>query len=276
MIASLPMYEHMGNRQDHDALWQKIRDHLRANGIAAPETLTRSGDPWSDWRRGDLLMSQTCGLPFRAELHKRLSLVAAPALRVPDTGFPPLPDADPARPTGLPAGRYYSVIVVRKDDPRQGFAAFDGARLAYNEPLSQSGWGLLAVHAAARAVGFRSGLRTGSHRASARAVVTGEADIAAVDVATWFGLRRVEQWTSDLRLMDRTPLSPALPYVTAFPDLVQPVFDALKAALAYDLAGKSGPPRLQDRLGFAPEGVVPARLDDYLAIALPPPPPPGA
>ncbi len=270
MIASLPMYDHAGARDDHDALWAVIRDRLQASGIDAPAALTRSGDPWQEWRRDDLLLSQTCGLPYRAELHKRLSLVAAPAFRF---GHDAASVADPENP---PPGTYYSVIVVRQDDPRRDFAAFDGARLAYNDPLSQSGWGLLSAHAARQGVRFGSGVQTGAHSASAQAVADGQADIAAIDVATWCGPLRAAPARAGLRILDRTALSPGLPYVTAVPDLAGALFDALQGALSYPDDVATARPALQERLNIAPEGVVPADRADYMAIALPGAPPPPA
>lgn len=273
MIASLPMYERKGETLWHDDLWSEIRDRLRATGIDAPDRLTRSGDPWSDWQSNDLLLSQTCGLPYRASLHKHLTLVGAPALWVPDTFEPEDATLASSRPTALPPGKYYSVIVARADDTRRDFLDFAGARLAYNDALSQSGWGLMHAHANKQGVTFGSGVLTGSHRASALAVVKGRADIAAIDVATWYGPLKNDRWTSYLKIVDRTALSPALPYVTAFPDLVAPLFDALKGAMAYPYKEKDDLPCLQDVLNIAPEGVVPADPQAYAAISLPPAPP---
>ena len=271
MIASLPMYDLPGGDWRYDELWSDIRDALRARGVDAPEALTRSGDPAADWARDDLLLSQTCGLPFRHHLHERLTLVAAPAFLLPDH-HPDCPP-DPRRPTDLPAGQYYSVIVARADDPRTTFSDFDGARLAYNEPLSQSGWGLMSAHAARHGVSFGSGLRTGAHRASALAVLKGRADLAAIDVATFHGPLAQDRWRRELRIIDRTALSPALPYVTAFADLADTLFEAMRSTMAYDAADPRDIPPLQDSLNIAPEGVVRADRAAYMAIPLPPDPP---
>lgn len=275
MIASLPMYDPLGGDWRIDALWSDIRDAIRARGIAAPDILTRSGDPHADWVRDDLLLSQTCGLPYRARLHERLTLVAAPAIWVPDRETRVHAASTPSRPTTLPAGQYYSVIVTRRNDPRTSFAEYDGARLAYNDALSQSGWGLMSAHAAARGVSFSSGLRTGAHRASALAVFKNQADIAAIDVLSWFGPMANDRWLRDLRIIDRTELSPALPFVTAFPEHAATLLDALQEALSYPYEPGEYPTSPAADLYFAPEGVVPARHQDYMAITLPPAPPTG-
>ncbi len=275
MIASLPMYDWDARQWHNDELWTELARYLRKAGIDAPDRLTRSGNPAEDWANPGLLLSQTCGLPFRHHLHETLHLVAAPALWVPDRDMPSFPSTDPTRPTRLPPGQYYSVIVVRDEFPRLRFEDFDGARLAYNEPLSQSGWGLMHAHAAGRGVRFGSGLQTGSHRASALAVIQRKADIAAIDVATWVGGLQSD-FGRYLRIIDRTALSPALPYVTAFPELVPALYNALKEALRYDYVDRDDLPWLQDALDIAPEGVVPADRAAYMAITLPPAPPPPA
>lgn len=275
MIASFPMYDSPATARSYDRLWARIRDHLRGAGIDAPDALTRSADPWDDWQHPDLLLSQTCGLPYRARLHDRLHLVAAPAWRMPDHLDPVPPNHAARAPAPLPPGRYYSVVVVRKGDHQDKLRSYDGARLAYNDPLSQSGWGLMAQLADQHGIRFASGLNTGSHRAAARAVATGRADIAAIDVATWHGPMATARWRSALKIIAHTPTSPALPFVTARPELAAPLFAALKSVMRSAGPDTRGPVRLHDALNLAPDGVVAARQADYMAIPLPPDPPPA-
>ncbi|MES2143391.1 MAG: PhnD/SsuA/transferrin family substrate-binding protein, partial [Pseudomonadota bacterium] len=158
MIASLGMYDFGAAQAANDRLWALIRDDLRKRGIAAPEALTRGADAyWPAWASPQLLLSQTCGYPFRARLRDQVTLVGTP-----DYGLP-----------GAPPGHYYSVLVARKDDPRVDLAAFDGARLAYNEDLSQSGWAAPQTHLAGLGLTLRPHLRTGGHQRSAGAVADG-------------------------------------------------------------------------------------------------------
>lgn len=247
------MYD-FGAAQPHwTYIWEKTRDHLRADGIDAPQKLTRSADPWLDWRDPQLLLSQTCGLPFRTDLHDTLTLVGAPVWSVPDTAE-------------IAPGRYHSVILKRADDARQDISAFEGARLAYNDPLSQSGWGLMHQLCLSKDISFSACLRTGSHHASAVALAQGRADIAAVDVVSWAHVQRVEPCCSTLSILTRTTDSPALPFVTAQPDLADPLFHALKSALM------EAPAALREALCFAPEGLTPAKVADYMSIVPPPAP----
>ncbi|MEM8631420.1 MAG: PhnD/SsuA/transferrin family substrate-binding protein [Pseudomonadota bacterium] len=240
MIASLPMYDRPETRAAHDRFWHLIRSHLPSD-IEAPERLQRGSDPWTDWRHPDLFLSQTCGLPFRAELHKDLALVATPVHDLP----------------GCPAGYYRSVLVARRTDTREDLHAFRGARLALNDPLSQSGWA--AVESAG--VGFGSGRLTGSHSLSARAVAEGLADIAAIDAVSWAGISRWDVWASDLRIIAETEPTPALPYVTAHPDLVENLSAALAAA-ADQLSS-------QERVLLGTSAVIQLTVDRYTEIPLP-------
>ena len=125
MIASLGMYDFGPVMAVNDRLWALIRDRLRADGIDAPDALTRGeGAYWQAWQSPDLLLSQTCGYPFRARLQGKVTYVGTPDFGV----------------DGCAPGYYRSVLVARADDPRSTIADFDGARFAYNEALSQSGW----------------------------------------------------------------------------------------------------------------------------------------
>ncbi len=273
MIASLPMYDSQSTGWLYDMLWDDIRDHLRKDGIDAPDKLTRNATPMDDWLNPGLLLSQTCGLPFRAQLHEHLTLVAAPAFWVPDFETPPA-GREPARgPVLVAPGQYYSVVVARKDDPRQKFEEFQGATLAYNEPLSQSGWGLMYQLCCETGVQFDRAVQTGAHRASALSVLKSRADLASIDMATWFGPMANDRWRADLKIIARTPHSPALPFVTAQPDLVEPLFAALKSAMGYAYRDGDDLDTLHDGLNIAPDGVVRANLADYMAIPIPPAPP---
>jgi len=79
MIASLGMYDRPETMAANDRLWALVRDGLRARGIAAPEALTRgAGAYWQAWEDPALVLSQTCGFPYRAKLHGKVTLVASP------------------------------------------------------------------------------------------------------------------------------------------------------------------------------------------------------
>ena len=133
-----------------------MRDALRAEGVPAPERLTRESDLMAGWTDPRLVLGQTCGLPLVRELAGRVALIGAA-----DYGVP-----------GCPPGWYRSAVVVRADDPRESLAAFRGARLAVNGADSQSGWGAMLHHVAPLAEAgrfFGAVSITGAHAASVRA-----------------------------------------------------------------------------------------------------------
>ena len=110
------MYVTPRTEDSTNRFWQSIRTALLDLGIEAPEHLTNGGLGYDFWRSGDLVLSQTCGLPYRSELHRQVQLVGTF-----DYGC-----------TDGPAGHYQSLILKRRDDTRTDFAK---ARIAYNLSL---------------------------------------------------------------------------------------------------------------------------------------------
>ncbi len=248
-IASLGMYDFGPAMAANDRLWAGLRDRLRAVGVAAPEALTRGEAAyWPAWEAPNLLLSQTCGYPFRARLVGRVTYVGTP-----DYGV-----------EGCAPGQYRSVFVVRADDPRDGLAAFDGAGFAYNEALSQSGWAAPQTHATKLGLRLPPVLKTGEHRLSAHAVAEGRADIAALDAVTWALLQGVDDVVRSLRVVGMTDPTPGLPYITA---LGGPA-DLLHAALAEAIADLAP----EDRATLHLRGIVRIPQTDYLAVPNPPAP----
>ena len=241
MIATLPMYDRPETRAANDRLWAAIAAQLPG----APDALNRELTPEAAWTHPNLLFSQTCGLPYRLGLHAHVQLVACPDFRLPDT----------------PPGYYHSVIVARRADDRP-IETLLAARFAVNDLKSQSGHNALYQYARARKLALGLVQITGAHVASARAVAEDRADVAAIDANTWRGITRWEGWASQLRVVDRTPPTPAMPYITS------PTQDAtaLRHALSAAISGLS--PEDQACLGLY--GCVPASKDAFMAVSPPP------
>ncbi|SFJ05300.1 PhnD/SsuA/transferrin family substrate-binding protein [Jannaschia pohangensis] len=224
MIASLAWYP--AARPAWEALWQDIRRHLGEG----PEVLHWPEDFARHWRSRDLLLSMTCALPMKLGLADHVHVVGAPVWDVP--GLP------------LPRGTYASHFVTRVDDRRPLARAAEGG-LAVNAGDSQSGWGTLV---AAGLEGPR--IVTGSHAASMRAVAEGRADLAAIDVVTWALAPH-----PGLRIRVTTPPTPSTPFITAFPEMVPRLEDALRRAIA----GQNRANALATRLS----GLVQMPVDAY-------------
>jgi ABC-type phosphate/phosphonate transport system substrate-binding protein len=249
MIASLGMYDFGPAMAANDRLWALIRTGLRGRGVAAPDTLTRGeGAYWPAWQSPQLILSQTCGYPFRARLQGKVAYVGTPNYGI----------------EGCPPGHYRSVFVVRADDPRQTLADFDGAPFAYNEPLSQSGWAAPQTHVAKLGIALPPALQTGGHRLSAKAVAEGRADIAALDAVTHALMQATDPGTPRLKVVAQTDPTPGLPCITALGQNPDPIFDAVSeaiAALAPD-----------DRATLWLTGLVRIPEAAYLAVPNPPAP----
>ena len=249
MIASLGMYDFGPVMAVNDRLWALIRDRLRADGIDAPDALTRGeGAYWQAWQSPDLLLSQTCGYPFRARLQGKVSYVGTPDFGV----------------EGCAPGYYRSVLVARVDDQRGTVADFDGARFAYNEPLSQSGWAAPQTHAAKLGIKLPPALQTGGHRLSAEAVAAGRADIAALDAVTYRLLKTHTPEMAGLKVVGLTDPTPGLPYITDLGRDPDPIRAATRDAIAALTA--------EDRDILGLRGLVRIPVESYLAVPNPPSP----
>ena len=246
MIASLGMYDGTEAQPANDRLWVLIRDAMRAQGMAAPEALTRGpGAYWQAWEAPDLVLSQTCGYPYRARLHGKVTLIGTP-----DYGL-----------QGCPPGYYRSVFLARADDHRVTLADFDGAAVAFNDDLSQSGWAGPQVHAAGLGLNLPPRLRTGGHLLSARAVAEGRADIAGIDAVTWGMVQRWEAIAKRLKVVGQTDPVPGLPLIAAKGADADQLFTIVATAIA-DLAP-------QDRATLSLRGLARIPAETYLAMPMP-------
>jgi ABC-type phosphate/phosphonate transport system substrate-binding protein len=203
-IASLGMYDSPELHDANDALWSAIAVHLRAAGIRdVPDRLDRTRPPDEIWGDPDLLLAQACGYPLATQWRDRLRYVATPRYAA----------------AGCEGATHRSRLVVRQDDAAIALPALRGRRVAVNAADSNTGMNLLRALVAPLATDgrfFGSIVRTGSHHASAQAVASGEADIAALDCVTFAHLERAEPTLARaLRTLAWSAPSPGLPLVTA-------------------------------------------------------------
>jgi len=223
-IAALPMYDFAPLRAATDEFWSAIAARLIAAGVDdVPALLTRDLTHIETWGDPRLLFGQACQYPLASTGYETVRLVAIPAYSAP----------------GCEGSRYRSAIIVRTEDVAQRLEDLRGRRCAVNERSSNSGSNLLRAAIAPLAEHgrfFSSVQLTGGHQASVRAVAEGIADAAAIDCVSYAHIRRFNpELTVPVRILDWTPSSPGLPYVTARAS-DSSIVPVLRTALALVLA----------------------------------------
>ena len=210
------MYARPELESSHRRFWTFIHTSLAARGISAPPELSQNSGEFSVWEDPSLVLSQTCGMPYRTRLHDRVQIVGTPDYELED----------------CPAGYYRSAIVVRSDDTRTKLAEFNAAKLAFNMAHSQSGFAALYTHMRPLGFWFTNRIQSGGHLRSAQMVANGQADIASIDAQTWRLIQRYEPMAGHLRVLEYTTPTPGLPYITG-PQL-DPVliYEAVNEAIA--------------------------------------------
>ena len=242
MIAGLPMYDRSELRDAHDRFWAIIRNNLGGG----PDQLSNPNDLASFWRSDDLLLGQTCGMPYRTFLHDCVQLVGTP-----DYGI-----------EGCCPGYYRSLVIVHTDSEIREFSDLAEKRIAYNEALSRSGWAAIIAEMQAADMRPSSGMQTHAHINSALAVSKKLADFAAIDAHTWSLMCRYQNHlTRSLRVIQRTSPTPGLPYICATRFDAQTIFNAVQNAL------DALPPAVSEILGI--RGIVKISKQDYLDVLTP-------
>jgi ABC-type phosphate/phosphonate transport system substrate-binding protein len=200
-LATLPMYDWPETQDANDRLWKALLSSLRDHGLEAPESLSRDMDPMDVWQSSNLVLGQTCGLPYVQLLTPKVSLVGTPAYDI-ECG----------------AGSYYSVIIVHEESDIYSLADLSGKTLGVNDALSQSGYAAFYYHL--RSASFPQKLigahhLTGSHRNSITAIASARVDVAAIDAVSWELAKRHEPMSAKLRVLECTEPTPGLPLITA-------------------------------------------------------------
>ena len=223
LLALLPMYDFPWTAAANDALWASISARLAEAGVQAPPRLTRDGDLAALWRHPGLIFGQTCGYPYVTGLK--------------DNGH-----AD--RRAGIFVSRLRrrlasKLLIRRATDSRRALNEFRGAIAALNAQDSNTGMNLFRASIAPIAGGktfFSSIVVTGSHEASAAAVVEGEADLASIDCVSFALLRRGRpELIERVATVAESPLSPSLPFIASV-RLPAPTIELVRKALFAALA----------------------------------------
>jgi len=167
--------------------------------------------PWTERDRlldiGEIDLCWICGLPYVRKADRlpgRIAPLVAPVMLG-------------SRYQGRPI--YYSDVVVHRDSPFQTLADLRGASWAYNEPGSQSGYGVVVYSLAVRGetlAFFGRAIESGAHQNSIQMILRREVDASAIDTTV------LEQELSDdpalasqLRVIDTFGPSPIPPWVVS-------------------------------------------------------------
>ena len=218
-VAFLPMYAVRGTHDHTDTLWSCCRDSIRRNGIEAPDQVAHFESRLEGWLHPDLILGQTCGLPYITQLSDRVALIGTPDYAV----------------DGCPPGFYHSTLVVSSADKRTRLSDFSGCTLAINGKDSQSGYGAIMFASAPfaqRGRFFRRAVHTRSHAKSMQLVANGLADIAAIDSVTWRMSRQFDPDTSSLKSIGTTEPTPGLPFIAAGGKPTERLLDAIRDGVA--------------------------------------------
>ena len=139
---------------------------------------------------------------------------------------------------------------------------FQGARFAYNQDHSQSGYAAPYWHLHLLGFWFEDRLQTGQHLLSARSVAEGTSDIAALDAVSCRLIKRYEPFAEQLRVIDWTEPTPGLPLITGRDNDPETVFIAVESAISA-LSD-------QDRRALLLKGITKIPATRYLSIPNPP------
>jgi len=207
---SLPMYN---VTPQHAVLWRSLLSdclvaYSRAVGpVDVSIADAPDGELLPHWRREDLLLSQTCGYPYRMlGLADEVQLITTPLFDAP----------------GCEGPRYRSTLVVSTSAWEHGattLAACRGLRAACNSVDSHSGMNALRHAVAPHARDgrfFSSVLWTGSHAATLQALSSGAADVGAIDCVTLALLRDAGfAPLRGVRTIGMTASAPGLPLIAS-------------------------------------------------------------
>lgn len=167
--------------------------------------------PWQQreeaFDQGEIQVCWICGVPYVQKADQpdpRIELLAAAVMQG---------DRYQNRPI------YFSDVVVRRDSPFQRFMDLRGARWAYNEPRSHSGYFLTRYHLAMleeRSGFFGSVIESGAHQTSLQQVLSGEVDASAIDSTVLeYALHQDSSLYSQIRVIDTLGPSPSPPWLVS-------------------------------------------------------------
>jgi ABC-type phosphate/phosphonate transport system substrate-binding protein len=202
--ASLPMYALPEMEAANSAFWAALKHRLHARGVdTAGIKLDREKDPVPPGIGPRIFFTQTCGYPLFKHYREQALLLAAPHYAMP----------------GCVGSTHRAFFMVRADDAAERLEDLRGRIFGCNSLLSNSGMNLPRLSLARIAGGkpfFSSVVMTGAHVASLERLDEGSIDICSIDNVTWGFFKKFRPSAAErFRVLDETPSSPSLPFITS-------------------------------------------------------------
>ena len=202
--ASLPMYNLPEMRPANALFWKAMRELLAARGLRdLPETLDFERPPVPERIGPEVLFSQTCGYPLETIFSGQAIRLGTPSYDVP----------------GCDGPTHCGLFVVPAGSSAEELSDLAGGVFLLNSRHSNSGMNLprraLAEIARGRPY-FSRVIETGSQPGNLDRISRGEGDVTSVDCVTYaFWQQYRPRAAEQVRVLARTPASPAIPFVTS-------------------------------------------------------------
>jgi ABC-type phosphate/phosphonate transport system substrate-binding protein len=202
--ASLPMYNLLEMRPANARFWEAMRALLAASGLRdLPEMLAFDWPPVPERIEPGVLFSQTCGYPLETIFSDQAIRLGTPCYDVP----------------GCDGPTHCGLFVVPAASSAEELSDLAGGVFLLNSRHSNSGMNLPRRALAEIAQGrpyFSRVIETGSQPGNLDRISRGEGDVTSVDCVTYaFWRQHRPQAAEHVRVLARTPPSPAIPFVTS-------------------------------------------------------------
>jgi ABC-type phosphate/phosphonate transport system substrate-binding protein len=202
--ASLPMYNLPEMRPVNLSFWEALRELLAEAGLGdLPQSLSFERPPVPELIGPEVLFSQTCGYPLETIFQGQAIRLGTPCYDAP----------------GCDGPTHCGFFVVPAGSEARALSDLAGGVFLINHRHSNSGRNLprraLADIAGGRPL-FARAVETGSQPGNLDRIARGEGDATAVDWVTYaFWCRHRPEMAPKVRVLGRTPPSPAIPFVTS-------------------------------------------------------------
>jgi len=169
------------------------------------------GIPWQErerlFDRGEIQLLWICGLPYVQKADSGVADIELLAVPV------PVGERYQHKPV------YFSDVVVRSTSPYRSFLELRGARWAFNEPLSHSGFNVVRTYLAQfqQTHGFFcEAVASGAHSTSLKWLLAGRVDGTVIDstVLEWLSSEH-SQLSTQIRVIQSIGPSPVPPWVVS-------------------------------------------------------------